>query len=104
MIETDTLHSYDVSPIRETSSKLSFIYFSFFGSSLLSFISMLLSTVFLVMETFIYLFHATEVRTMAFTGHIRPERWNKLLNPVDDMSRVAISRSLGEGVFSYDFA
>lgn len=55
------------------------------------------------MESNIHLFHASENRTMAFCGAVKPERWNRLLNPVDDMTRFAISRALGEGVFDYQY-
>ena len=55
------------------------------------------------MESNICLFHIHEKRTMAFCGPVKQERWNRLLRPIDDMSRVAISRALGEGVFNYEY-
>ena len=56
------------------------------------------------METNISLFHALEVQTMAFRGNVKPERWNQLLNPMDDMTRIVVSHFLGEGMFNYDFS
>ena len=56
-----------------------------------------------LMDSNISLFHAFENHTMAFCGLIKLERWNWLLRPLDNMSQVAVSRALGEGVFSYDF-
>ena len=56
------------------------------------------------MDSNICLFHAYENRTMAFCGPIRQERWNRISRPIDDMSRVAVSRVLGEGVFSYEYS
>ena len=55
------------------------------------------------MESNICVFHSEEVRTMAFHGSIKLERWNRILNPVDVMTRIAVSRAIGEGFFSYDF-
>ena len=55
------------------------------------------------MDSNICLFLASEVRTMAFRGRIKPERWNRVLNQVDDMTRLAINRALGEGIFDYEF-
>ena len=40
---------------------------------------------------------------MAFKGKIKLERWNIVLNQVDDMTKLAMSRALGEGMFNYDF-
>ena len=40
---------------------------------------------------------------MAFRGNIKPERWNRILNPMDDLSRVVISRVSGEKIFNYDY-
>lgn len=40
---------------------------------------------------------------MAFRGNIKPERWTRILNPVDNMTRVALNRALGEGMFNYNF-
>ena len=56
------------------------------------------------METNISLFHATEVRTMAFRGNVKPERWKRVLNQVDDMFKVAVSCVIGEGLFNYKFS
>ena len=50
------------------------------------------------------LFHAFKNRTMAFCGPIKPQRWNRLLQPIDDMSWVAVSWVLGEGTFSYEYS
>ena len=55
------------------------------------------------MDSNICLFHAVKIRTMAFRGRIKPERWNRVLNQVDDMTHLAISQALGEGMFDYDF-
>ena len=41
---------------------------------------------------------------MAFYGPITQERWNHMLRPIDDMSHVAVSQDLGEGVFSYQYS
>ena len=49
------------------------------------------------------LFHNTENRTMAFRGAVKPERWNRILIPVDDMTRFAMNKALGKGVFEYRF-
>ena len=40
---------------------------------------------------------------MAFRGPIKHKRWNRILNPIDDMSRVAMSRTIREYAFNYDF-
>ena len=56
------------------------------------------------MDTNICLCHASKVRTLAFCGIVKLERWNRLLRPIDDMTRGVISRLLGEGVFNYDFS
>ena len=40
---------------------------------------------------------------MAFRGKIKLERWNRVLNELDDMTRLAMSRALGEGMFNQDF-
>ena len=56
------------------------------------------------METNVILFHVSKVRTMAFRGNTKPERWDHLLNPVDDMTRIVVNCVLGEGVFNYDFS
>ena len=56
------------------------------------------------MDSNISLFHAYENLTMAFCGQIMQERWNRILRPIDDMSRIAVSRALGEGIFSYDYS
>ena len=40
---------------------------------------------------------------MAFCDNVKPERWNKILRPMDDMSRLAVSREIGEGAFDYKF-
>ena len=56
------------------------------------------------MENNTSLFHATKVRTMAFRGNVKPERWNKVLNQVDDMTRIVVSHIIGEGLFNYDFS
>ena len=55
------------------------------------------------MEMVVLVFHALETRTMAFKGNVKPERWNKILNPMDDLSRVIISRVIGKQAFNYDF-
>ena len=39
---------------------------------------------------------------MAFLGNVKPERWNHFLNPVNDMTCIAISKYIGEGVFDYE--
>ena len=41
---------------------------------------------------------------MAFCGSIKQERWNRLLRPIDDMSGVAVSYVLGEGIFNYEYS
>ena len=48
-----------------------------------------------------YVFHTTENRTMAFLGKVTPERWSRLLRNVDDMTRFAVSRVIGEDEFDY---
>lgn len=53
------------------------------------------------MESNIHIFHATEARTLAFLGKIKPERWNRLLRITDDMTRFAVNRALGEESFDY---
>lgn len=55
------------------------------------------------MDSNICVFHVGEMRTMAFRGNIKPERWSRLLNPVDNMTRFALCRALGEGNFDYAF-
>ena len=40
---------------------------------------------------------------MAFRGEVKPERWNQILVPVDDMTRFAMNKALGEGIFEYHF-
>lgn len=55
------------------------------------------------MESNIHVFHETERRTMAFRGPIKQERWSRVLNPVDKMTRVAVSRAIGEGAFDYNY-
>lgn len=52
------------------------------------------------MDSNICLFRAFEKCTMAFCGSITQECWNRMLRAIDDMSHVAISQALGEGVFS----
>jgi hypothetical protein len=49
------------------------------------------------------LFHNIENRTMAFRGAVKPERWNQILVPVDDMTRFAMNKTLGEGISEYRF-
>ena len=51
------------------------------------------------METNIHVFHTTKNRTMAFLGKVKPERWSRLLKPIDDLTRFAVSRSIREDVF-----
>ena len=46
-------------------------------------------------------FHSTEVRTMAFLGKVKPERWSRLLRQSDEMVRFAVSRAIGEETFDY---
>lgn len=55
------------------------------------------------MESNISLFHASENHTMAFCGTVKMERWNQILLLVDDMIRFAMKKSLGEGIFDYQF-
>jgi hypothetical protein len=55
------------------------------------------------MDSNISVYHETETRTMAFRGSIKPERWSRILNLVDNMTRVVVSRAIGEGIFNYDF-
>ena len=57
----------------------------------------------LAMESNIAIFHNTKNRTMAFRGAVKPERWNQILIPMDDMTRFAMNKALGEGVFEYRF-
>ena len=56
------------------------------------------------METNVILFHVSKVWTMTFTRNIELERWDHLLNPMDDMTRIFVNYVLGEGVFNYDFS
>lgn len=49
------------------------------------------------------LFHAHELRTMAFCGEVKPERWNRLLLPADEMTHFSLNKALGEGVFNYQY-
>ena len=53
------------------------------------------------METNVHVYHSTKKRTMAFLGKVKPERWSYLLRSADDMTRFAVTRSIGEGVFYY---
>lgn len=53
------------------------------------------------MDTNIYVFHTDKVHTMAFKGNITPERWNQILRHVDGMTRIAVSREIGKGLFDY---
>ena len=39
---------------------------------------------------------------MAFCGSIKLERWNWLFRPIDYMSRVVVSKVLGEEIFNYE--
>ena len=55
------------------------------------------------MKSNIAIFHNTENRTMAFRGTVKPERWNRILIPMDDMTRFAMNKAMGEGVFDYRF-
>lgn len=55
------------------------------------------------MESNIVLFHANEARTMAFCGEVKPERWNRILLATDEMTRFALNKALGEGVFNYEY-
>ena len=41
---------------------------------------------------------------MAFRGNVKLERWNRVLNQVDDMSRIVVSHVIGEGLFNYEFS
>ena len=40
---------------------------------------------------------------MAFCGLVKSERWNRIFYPMNDMTRFAINKALGEGVFDYQF-
>ena len=40
---------------------------------------------------------------MAFCGSVKPERWNRILYPLDNMTRFAINRALGEELFDYQY-
>ena len=40
---------------------------------------------------------------MALCGSVKPKRWNRILYPIDEMTRIAISQALGEGVFDYQY-
>ena len=40
---------------------------------------------------------------MAFRGAVKPERWNQILVLVDDMTRFAMNKALGEGIFEYRY-
>ena len=40
---------------------------------------------------------------MEFRGNIKPKRWSRILNLVDNTRRVALNRALGEGTFNYDY-
>ena len=55
------------------------------------------------MESNIAIFHTTENRTMAFRRAVKPERWSRILIPVDDMTQFVMNKALGEGVFEYRF-
>ena len=46
------------------------------------------------MDSNIYVFHTTEARTMALCGDVKPEWCSGILNPVDDMARIAMSRAI----------
>ena len=54
------------------------------------------------MESSIALFNAVEVRTMAFRGSMKQERWNRILNPVENVTRFSITWVIGEKEFNYD--
>ena len=56
------------------------------------------------METNVILFHVSEVQTITFRTNTKPERWDHLLNLVDDMTRIVVNGVLGEGVFNYYFS
>ena len=45
----------------------------------------------------VYVFHTTEAHTMAFCSNIKLECWNLILNLMDNMSRIAVSKAI-EGV------
>lgn len=53
------------------------------------------------MKTNIILFHDSEVRTVTFLSDVKPERWNKILNKLDDLARQIVERMLGERHFDY---
>ena len=55
-----------------------------------------------IMESIIDLFHAMEVCTMDFRGTVKPKRWNRILNLVDDMTRVVVRRVLHDIFFNYE--
>lgn len=40
---------------------------------------------------------------MVFQGIVKPKHWNRILKPMDDMSRMVVSRAIGVGVFDYKF-
>ena len=40
---------------------------------------------------------------MDFHGNVKLERWNRVLRPVDGMTRIVVSRAIGEGFFKYEF-
>ena len=55
------------------------------------------------MDTNICLYHTFENCTTAFCGPVKQERWNRIFQPINDMSQIAMSRTLGEGVFNYEY-
>ena len=40
---------------------------------------------------------------MTFWGNVKPKRWSRVLKPIDDMTRIMISRAINEGFFNYDY-
>jgi hypothetical protein len=55
------------------------------------------------MESNIAVSHSFEICTMASRGMVKPERWNRILIPMNDMTRFAMNKALGEGVFDYRY-
>ena len=55
------------------------------------------------MDTNIMVFHIKESWTLAFHGLVKLECWNRILNPLDDMSKIAMGRVVSEGIFDYDY-
>ena len=55
------------------------------------------------MDTNVMVFHTKEARTMAFRGPVKLECWNRILNLLDDMSRIAVGKVISEGIFDYSY-